>query len=420
MNATLFCILTILYTIFGIIFYEFRFFTYIDESIAFAIAGYGVFRMIVGKEPKNKPFIIWLSIATFYLCYSLLIKSNVNIAIFNDFVMQVKPYMVLFGMMSLKPKLKSLHWLLLQIFSAFCTIVLILVYAYYYNRLNLGITVPGVILSGEAFSACAILIGALFYLSCNDSESFVIKLTTLLIMMLGMLVPTSKYIGIFICTFAILFFVNKPLKINFKYLTVGIIAIIAIGWLVKDEFIFYFIEDYEYNARPMLYMTMPKILNDYFPFGSGLGTFANAASAIWYSPLYEKYDLDMIWGLAEGEALFVSDTYYPTLAQFGYVGVALFIWFIAHIFHKMNEIYYNMHDLKRYRVALIIIAYTLIEATSNSFINERCILAMVILALSLYKFESKHKVSELDTFGLKFIQYTHKNKVNKLTNSSDA
>ena len=232
-------------------------------------------------------------------------------------------------------------------------------------------------------------------------------------MFTGMLVPTSKYIGILICAIAALFIINKPIKFNIKYIIIGITAIAVIMWVVWDEFFFYFLDDYEYNARPMLYVTMPKILNDYFPFGSGLATFASPASATWYSPLYIKYDLELIWGLMEGEAWFVADVYYPTLAQFGYVGVGLFIWLLAYIFQQMNNMYYNMHDLKRYRVALIIIAYLLIEATSNSISNERCVLAMIILALSLYKYTTpKRKFFELDSFGLKFIKFSHKNKSN--------
>ena len=411
MKGLFFAILTVFYTLFGIFLYELRVFTYIDEAFAMFIAGYGIFQMVMGKVPKNKPFIIWLCIAAFYLLYSVLIKSNAQIAIANDFIMQTKPYMVFFGILCLKPNLERAHWIFLQITSLLFACMLIAVYAYYWGRVDMSLTKVGVMLSGEGLAATAILIGALYYLSC-DSDSGAVRLLTLFIMSIGILVPTSKFFGILVCSVAILFIVNKPIKLNLKYLVAGIVAAVAIIWLVWDEFVFYFLEDYEYNARPMLYMTMPRVLNDYFPFGSGLATFASAASATWYSPLYERYDLDMIWGLAEGEALFVSDTYYPTLAQFGYVGVGIFIWLFVYTFRQMNNMYYNMHDLKRYRVALIIVAYILIESTSVSFINERSVLAMIILALSLYKFENKRKRSELDTFGLKFIQYTHNKKNN--------
>lgn len=405
MKGTLFSILIVLYTVFGILLYELRVMTSIDEIFALSIAAYGIIMMAIGKMPKDKPFIIWLCIAAFYLGYSVLIKSNVQIAIANDFIMQTKPYMVFFGFLAIKPKLEREHWLFLQIFSWACIVMMaIIIYYYPHNREG---TFVGELLTGEAFSATAILVAAMYYLSC-ENDSMLVRLSTILMMCIGLLAPTSKFLGILFCTLLILYTVNKPLKINIRYLLIAVVGFIVIAWLVWDDFVFYFLEDYEYNARPMLYMTMPKILNDYIPFGSGFATFANAASATWYSPLYEKYELDMIWGLAEGEALFVSDTYYPTLAQFGYVGIGLFIWLFVYIFGLMKRLFTETHDIKRYRVALMMIAYILIEATSNSFINERCVLAMILLALSLYKPESKRKVSELDSFGLKFIRYTHK------------
>lgn len=404
MGGLFFAILTTLYTLFGVFLYELRVFTYIDEAFAMFIAGYGIFQMAIGKVPKNKPFIIWLCIAAFYLGYSVLIKSNVHIAIANDFIMQTKPYMVFFGLMTIKPKLKREHWLLLQIFSWACIIMMAII-IYYYPHNKAG-TFVGELLTGEAFSATAILVAAMYYLSC-ESDSMLVRLFTFLMMCIGLLAPTSKFLGTLFCTLLILYTVNKPLKINIRNLLIAVAGLVAVAWLVWDDFVFYFVEDFEGGARPLLYVTMPKILNDYIPFGSGFATFANAASATWYSPLYEKYELDMIWGLAQGETLFVSDTYYPTLAQFGYVGIGLFIWLFVYIFGLMKRLFTETHDIKRYRVALIMIAYILIQATTGSFINERCVLAMILLALSLYKPQTKRKISELDSFGLKFIQYTH-------------
>ena len=125
--------------------------------------------------------------------------------------------------------------------------------------------------------------------------------------------------------------------------------------------------------------------------------------------------MDNIWGLAEGETLFMSDTYYPTLAQFGYVGVALFVVFLWYIFKSMNKAYDKLHDIKRYKVSLIIVSYILIEATSSSFINERCITAMMILVMSLYKYQPKRQ-THIDMFGLKFLEIKERHKSTKPQN----
>ena len=401
MSGTFFTILLAAYTIFGLILYELRCAVWIDEFLAFAIAGYACVQMVLLCIPKYKPLLAWLCIDTFYLVYSLSIGSNSDIAVFNDFVMQSKPYMMFFGLMCLKPRLEQKHMIVIALFSIYCAMAVGVIY-YLYPHEREG-TFIGELLSGEAFSSVAYLIGALFYISCQR-DSIESRLAAILIMLIGAAAPTAKYTGMMFCATAVMFFVNQPLKFNIRYLLLGCALAAAVIWAIQDDFVFYFVRNSESNARPVLYMNMPRVLNDYFPFGSGFATYANAASGRWYSPLYHKYNMDNIFGLTEGETKFVSDAYYPTLAQFGYVGVALFVLFIAYILITMKRTYNRLHDIKRYKVPLIILSYILIEATSNSFTNERCITAMMILAMSLYKYTPKRETT-ISVFGFKLPGY---------------
>ena len=70
-----------------------------------------------------------------------------------------------------------------------------------------------------------------------------------------------------------------------------------------------------------------EILADYFPFGSGFATYGTFASGVHYSDIYAQYGMDNIYGLTKSYYSFVADTYYPSLAQFGVVGVCLFFLF---------------------------------------------------------------------------------------------
>ena len=384
MSGALFCIVFIAYMLFGVLFYELRVFTYIDEVMAILIAVYASWQMFTRRVAVNKPFIIWLVISLFYLIYSFVIRSNVPQAIVSDFVMQSKPYLVFFGLMCVQPKLTKRHFNILQ--TACWLFVALVVFIYIEHPDDRAVATSGVLLTGEALSALTILLGILFYI-CSDSNKLSTKLTTLAIMGLGVLSATSKFWATFVCASAVLLFVNKPIKFNIKYLCIGAVAAVAIFLLVKDEFIFYFIEDFEYSTRPMLYIKMWDILADYIPFGSGFGTYACPASMTWYSPLYSKYDMDAIWGLEDGgEISFASDAYYPLFAQFGYVGIVLFVCFIVYLFWRMNRLFALTQDIKRYRVSLMIVCYILIQATSNALANERSVIAMAILVLSLYKY----------------------------------
>ena len=115
-------------------------------------------------------------------------------------------------------------------------------------------------------------------------------------------------------------------------------------------------------ARPMAYKTSLKILFDYWPFGSGMGSFACNGAWQYYSPLYFKYNLDGIWGLSPNAGGFICDAYYPTLAQFGFVGVFFFCWF----WKRRLAAFDIIADMRYYRVAMITFCCLAIEQTADS------------------------------------------------------
>ncbi|MCH5331514.1 MAG: hypothetical protein J1E33_03795, partial [Alistipes sp.] len=74
-----FTILFSLYIIFGI--YLYYWMEFVDELFVAFIAIYACMKMSLRLIPKSKPMLIWLGIAFFYLIYSLVIKSNIRVAI---------------------------------------------------------------------------------------------------------------------------------------------------------------------------------------------------------------------------------------------------------------------------------------------------------------------------------------------------
>ena len=112
----------------------------------------------------------------------------------------------------------------------------------------------------------------------------------------------------------------------------------------------------------MTYKTSLTILLDYIPFGPGMGTFACNGAMQYYSPLYIKYGLSGIWGLGAGGRLFICDAYYPSLAQFGIVGVFFFCWF----WKRRLAAFDIIADMRYYRVAMITFCCLAIEQTADS------------------------------------------------------
>lgn len=83
-------------------------------------------------------------------------------------------------------------------------------------------------------------------------------------------------------------------------------------------------------ARTALTVQSTVIASDFFPLGSGAGTFASPPSSqMGYSEIYSAYGLAGIWGLSPETANFITDVFWPkVLAQNGYFGVAAYLLFI--------------------------------------------------------------------------------------------
>ena len=162
-----------------------------------------------------------------------------------------------------------------------------------------------------------------------------------------------------------------------------------------EKFQFYFItgssdDMTESFARPALYQGAFVILKDYFLFGPGLGSYANFASAEYYSPLYYEYGLNQVFGLEEGEGSFIADTFFPQLAQFGIVGVILFFMFFRKRY-KETMYYYNVNcDPLIMKMSLLILIFFMIESSVDStFVHNRGMIMMILWGMIIN--ESKYK-----------------------------
>ena len=103
-------------------------------------------------------------------------------------------------------------------------------------------------------------------------------------MSLGLLSYKAKFFSeYFIAIYLFLWRKTKIKLLSLNFIGSLILCITLILFIIWDKFDFYFISGFQEDnglARPLLYKTSFDILKDYFPFGSGLGTFCNEASKI--------------------------------------------------------------------------------------------------------------------------------------------
>jgi hypothetical protein len=133
------------------------------------------------------------------------------------------------------------------------------------------------------------------------------------------------------------------------------------------------VEELEEGARLVMTKTSWLIARDYFPLGSGLGTFGGWISRLFYSSVYSQYGLDRVFGLSpevlEGQD-FLMDTYWPyVLGETGALGLLFYILALLYIGKSLYRII--GHPVSPLQQALALGALlALIEATIEGFASS--------------------------------------------------
>lgn len=304
-----------------------------------------------------REFMVCLSVIAFYTLYSLMFGVNVAGGVWLDLMQEIRPYSIIFCTWILNPRFtkKQKKWMLgTMVLSLFSWIA-------YHSE-----SIESANAEFPVLGQLAICTGMVWYLFTEETKRN--RYIALALVLTGMFAPKFKFMGEVVCFIAFIFFVKKQL--NFKspktvfFAIVLLVVVLLVTWTRFDVYYISGLSN-ENMARPMTYKASLQILVDYFPFGSGMGTFACNGAWKFYSPLYYEYNLNTIWGLGDstiGSGAFICDAYYPTLAQFGIVGVFFFCWFWKRRLVAFNQIV----DMRYYRVAMITFCCLAIEQTADS------------------------------------------------------
>jgi len=377
--------------IFVVTLYHMIGFDYSDELCAVGL--FVLFFYAVLKTPNwefNKTFLFFLGVVAFYTIYSILIESNTKRAIFNDLIIQLKPYLGFFCAYQLKPYLDDtkkkiikdillLIWLIFLLPVGLISLIddRIMLFAMYH----------------PAYFGVIATIVALCYLYCSDF-TWKDKIIFFIILSIGFCSGRAKFYGFFILAVFMIFFFSsfRQFKLNFKSITlIGsmLSAMILVAWQKINLYFYQLVSgganmDDDLIARFVLYRTAPEIVKDYFPFGSGFASFATHSSGQYYSKIYMEYGIENVWGISKSYTKFVSDTYYPSLAQFGIIGIILFILFWIYITRKAINLYAKSGytQLKQMITVLLIVGFLAIENTTiSTFIAQGGFFVMMMIGV---------------------------------------
>lgn len=356
-------------------------FDWSDEILTVLLLGYAFMkqRFLVKDKGRKTEINIYIGLMVFYLAYSFFIKITTPRGILLDFMQQLRPYAVFYLTWMMAPDFspkqkKRIKWIMLLSFFGYLIAF----------KFKPSLVTPYGSGESAALGQIALCCAMIYYLFSKQTKRN--RNIAILIMLLGLISGKSKYFGECVVFISLVIFVKS--KINFTSVST-LLKVAALGsaviFFTWTKFNAYYVEgfqeDAEAMARPVTYETGMKIMfKDYIPFGSGLGSFGTAAAAKEYSPLYFKYNLDEIWGLGPSNPMFLADAFYPTLAEYGIVGLFFFLWFWKRRLWEANKI----PNLIYYRMALMCILALALESTADSsYLSGKGMGYFMILALCL-------------------------------------
>lgn len=356
-------------------------FDWSDEILTVLLLGYAFMkqRFLVKDKGRTTEINIYIGLMIFYLVYSLLIQVTTFRGVYLDLLQQLRPYAVFYLTWMMAPEFtpkqkKRIKWVML--FSFFGYLILF--------KIKPSVVTPYGGGESAALGQIALCCAMIYYLFSKQTK--LNRNIAILIMLLGLISGKSKYFGECVVFITLMMFVKG--KINFTSVST-LLKVAALGCVVIfftwTKFNAYYVEGFQDDAqemaRPLTYETGMEIMfKDYIPFGSGLGSFGTAAAAKEYSPLYYDYKLDMVWGLTPENPMFLADAFYPTLAEFGIVGLFFFLWFWKRRLWECNKI----PNIVYYRMALMAILALALESTADSsYLSGKGMGYFMVLALCL-------------------------------------
>lgn len=367
---------------------------FLDEIIAVSYMAVSLFDCLVNRNwSKYKLLWIAMGIMTGYAIYSITcMHFNTTPYILMDWIIELKPFLPFIVMFSVAPKFTRRDKDLIRRISLFNALFSGAVSLGGYSLINIFLGQPYVV------GVIIFISVLLFIITSLDSDNILPKkdlIIAILLLTLGLTCGRSKYYGMFVIAVASLLFYKPGITkhITPKHIisvTAVLLLVVAVSWK-KIEY--YFITGngdtfdptvVESFARPVLFATAGLIFVEYIPLGSGLASFATYPSQLHYSNLYFDYGIDKIHGLSPSMPDFICDAYFPSLAQFGLLGVILFVWFWVYAYKNLK--YLIRYNPTKYRIPFLIgtlcICFILIECTGgNTFTQPVGILTLGLLGL---------------------------------------
>lgn len=185
------------------------------------------------------------------------------------------------------------------------------------------------------------------------------------------------------------FMLRKKRRLGLEIGVIGIIAFL-IGY---SNFETYFLLN-ERAPRAMFVNGAIKLVKQYFPFGTGFGTFGSSAAGHYYSSLYYLLGFSNRWGMTPDNQLFINDNYLPMI--FAEFGLIMGIVFCVLIYRYSRNVLTDEKVSMSPRVKMVtwfFLANVLLSSIQSSYLASFTVVVFSIFYFLFFypnKFEQRH------------------------------
>jgi len=249
---------------------------------------------------------------------------------------------------------------------------------------------PDVFAVPEAWDVCAkssLLFALLFFVQIRRVWIYRVALLAMVVML--MLSGKEKaYAGILILGVLYYLVIHKKVQAKIRYILYMAFPIMLLAW---DKIYYYYILGNGKFAKSIMTSVSLQIAGDYFPIGTGFGTFGSTYAKNFYSPVYYLYGISENPELGVESKQYLTDMFWPILfGETGVLGTIFYAGLILALFVQIQRLFY--YNKRKYFLLLYMYIFMLITTFSEAgFMQPAVMIFAFVMGILLEEYEEKKK-----------------------------
>lgn len=240
----------------------------------------------------------------------------------------------------------------------------------------------------EAWDVCAkssLLFVLLIF--CKNGSLWGRRVALCLMALMLILSGKEKAYGAIII-FAVFYYliVHKQKRAKLRYILYMAVPVIFLAW---DKIYYYYVQGHDKFAKSIMTGVSLQIAKDYFPIGTGFGTFGSTYAKIAYSPVYVMYGIAENGELGIASKKYLTDLFWPILfGETGILGTVLYCGLILLLFLQIQKVYY--YNKRKYCLLLFMFVFMLMTTfTEAGFMQPMVMIFALVMGNLLEEYEEK-------------------------------